>query len=127
MPRKTGSRGASCGGPRHASMRPRPDAAENLDAAREAYARAAASMRPRPDAAENKWCLDAGIKPDAPASMRPRPDAAENFMQEKLNKLAGFASMRPRPDAAENSFARSNADTALEASMRPRPDAAENL
>ena len=36
----------------------------------------AASMRPRPDAAENalRWSSSAGVM----ASMRPRPDAAEN-------------------------------------------------
>ena len=38
---------------------------------------AAASMRPRPDAAENIDCLLAGQRHDL-ASMRPRPDAAEN-------------------------------------------------
>ena len=54
MPRKTaaavlrGVRGAG------ASMRPRPDAAENMvDAGRMDAVPNAASMRPRPDAAEN--------------------------------------------------------------------------
>ena len=42
----------------HASMRPRPDAAENPHrAAARAAAQVAASMRPRPDAAENRWVL----------------------------------------------------------------------
>ena len=36
-----------------------------------------ASMRPRPDAAENGLQLHL-IPPDRTASMRPRPDAAEN-------------------------------------------------
>ena len=39
-----------------------------------------ASMRPRPDAAEN---VDLGHEPrraTLPASMRPRPDAAENLI-----------------------------------------------
>ena len=34
-------------------MRPRPDAAENVEARRPFLAPVAASMRPRPDAAEN--------------------------------------------------------------------------
>ena len=36
-----------------------------------------ASMRPRPDAAENGGHAQIGLQP-IPASMRPRPDAAEN-------------------------------------------------
>ena len=63
---------------------------------------AAASMRPRPDAAENlrdPACAMAGIS----ASMRPRPDAAENPAAAVWRRaLAAGASMRPRPDAAEN-------------------------
>ena len=42
--------------------------------------RSSASMRPRPDAAENKYQIffyDKNIK----ASMRPRPDAAENALK----------------------------------------------
>ena len=38
----------------------------------------AASMRPRPDAAENA-VYDATEKVEEEASMRPRPDAAENL------------------------------------------------
>ena len=45
-------------------------------AARRGPARAA-SMRPRPDAAENARIVGAGLA-NMPASMRPRPDAAEN-------------------------------------------------
>ena len=37
-----------------------------------------ASMRPRPDAAENFDPLDLPAAQRQPASMRPRPDAAEN-------------------------------------------------
>ena len=37
-----------------------------------------ASMRPRPDAAENQLYLAADVA-DVAASMRPRPDAAENM------------------------------------------------
>ena len=36
-----------------------------------------ASMRPRPDAAENAGAPHRDVPPDT-ASMRPRPDAAEN-------------------------------------------------
>ena len=60
-----------------ASMRPRPDAAENLLFEVRPHQRRSASMRPRPDAAENAHPgqdLAAGSR----ASMRPRPDAAEN-------------------------------------------------
>ena len=39
---------------------------------------AGASMRPRPDAAENEAVRRAD-RPAVSASMRPRPDAAENF------------------------------------------------
>ena len=53
MPRKTrGARGGDRGN-RAASMRPRPDAAENLRHRRGHSVVADASMRPRPDAAEN--------------------------------------------------------------------------
>ena len=40
-----------------ASMRPRPDAAENAGADAVEAEAGAASMRPRPDAAENQWML----------------------------------------------------------------------
>ena len=62
-----------------------------------------ASMRPRPDAAENRvrwrYPTSAGT-----ASMRPRPDAAENAIerQQREDHRLLVASMRPRPDAAEN-------------------------
>ena len=86
---------------------------------------ALASMRPRPDAAEN------GLDPAPPAaaalaSMRPRPDAAENDAARLRHRRPALASMRPRPDAAENARVRSIAARARPASMRPRPDAAEN-
>ena len=60
-----------------ASMRPRPDAAENIQCGSAVVGGAAASMRPRPDAAENAT-LTSGVLAYARASMRPRPDAAEN-------------------------------------------------
>ena len=77
MPRKT--TGCRRPGPSStdASMRPRPDAAENAERAERAERAAAASMRPRPDAAENVERRQPHVeRPDA--SMRPRPDAAEN-------------------------------------------------
>ena len=109
-----------------ASMRPRPDAAENaVEMLRKGYF-GGASMRPRPDAAENfisrtSACrrrggfneaaarcrgklrqLPAGHQPRRSASMRPRPDAAENFAAAVAAGGDQVASMRPRPDAAEN-------------------------
>ena len=68
----------------------------------DALAPSAASMRPRPDAAENTV---GAVKLDllgSRASMRPRPDAAENQFKRVLDALKFCASMRPRPDAAEN-------------------------
>ena len=60
-----------------------------------------ASMRPRPDAAEN--AINAVLRGDQPAaSMRPRPDAAENANLDDRRPIRRIASMRPRPDAAEN-------------------------
>ena len=57
MPRKTAVSGRGCGDPDDASMRPRPDAAENPARPRRRTAAVeAASMRPRPDAAENRDC-----------------------------------------------------------------------
>ena len=88
-----------------ASMRPRPDAAENVGAGGEHGPDSCrASMRPRPDAAEN--VVDVGDRAAAwrRASMRPRPDAAENPPRPGSAPAEVFlASMRPRPDAAENS------------------------
>ena len=88
-----------------ASMRPRPDAAENAVEARHHPTQAViASMRPRPDAAENATATD-GLLGPVPASMRPRPDAAENAAFRHFYSDGVTASMRPRPDAAENACA----------------------
>ena len=85
-----------------------------------------ASMRPRPDAAENAVARTRHAG-DARASMRPRPDAAENAVGRGLAVRGARASMRPRPDAAENTHADPrDGPPLLAASMRPRPDAAEN-
>ena len=64
-------------------------------------ARPGASMRLRPDAAENFPDL-AGDPRRGKASMRPRPDAAENLHRAVELRAGLNASMRPRPDAAEN-------------------------
>ena len=89
MPRKTHGGRELRFGARAASMRPRPDAAENLPDVLRDWADAEASMRPRPDAAENAQVREVGL--DFPAaSMRPRPDAAENL------PLAGSTRGRPR-------------------------------
>ena len=61
----------------------------------------AASMRPRPDAAENSQ-YTGHMRRRMIASMRPRPDAAENQHDGRRETCPRHASMRPRPDAAEN-------------------------
>ena len=61
-----------------------------------------ASMRPRPDAAENAPIARRRVSAQRPASMRPRPDAAENAPFSTVVRFQSDASMRPRPDAAEN-------------------------
>ena len=66
------------GGGVNASMRPRPDAAENILFLIRLIRIRIASMRPRPDAAENAREDPNRTDPTATASMRPRPDAAEN-------------------------------------------------
>ena len=58
MPRKTRGGGGGPGERGAASMRPRPDAAENVGLERVAEADIRASMRPRPDAAENVTLSD---------------------------------------------------------------------
>ena len=115
--------------PPRASMRPRPDAAENGRLrSRAGGAGSGASMRPRPDAAENcsppcpcprppTACFNEAAarcrgKHAPPALVR---TAAERGFNEAAARCrgkrpdpacaavgAGLASMRPRPDAAEN-------------------------
>ena len=110
-----------------------------------------ASMRPRPDAAENRG-IAANLRLDHVrfneaaarcrgkhagrgvfhdtldhASMRPRPDAAENLRHPAIirfrsccfNEAAARCRGKPR-NQPRNDLA------AADASMRPRPDAAEN-
>ena len=136
-----------------ASMRPRPDAAENTrctgTSGRSRFQ--LASMRPRPDAAENRQVRAASAGRPSPASMRPRPDAAENravppfcfapfhrFNEAAARcrgkRLPGPRSFRPCRrfnEAAARCRGKRQRDGDNElpvrsASMRPRPDAAEN-
>ena len=85
-----------------------------------------ASMRPRPDAAENAAVTrtsTAGIRRfnEAAARCRGKHQAPDVLAARRR------ASMRPRPDAAENAeVAVHDARDLAAASMRPRPDAAEN-
>ena len=151
MPRKTSRDPPARAGRPAASMRPRPDAAENFGNCAKQAQTNPASMRPRPDAAEN--CADAWRSSGRRwASMRPRPDAAENVANPDAFDFMPPASIRPRPDAAENVVGRLQHLAAAVgfneaaarcrgklrpglpppqredgASMRPRPDAAENV
>ena len=83
MPRKTRQRQGLCNSGLTASMRPRPDAAENAGAlGGVGEGRAAASMRPRPDAAENarsarpRRAQPAGRFNEAAARCRGKPTRA---------------------------------------------------
>ena len=129
---KPTGRGLQPAGPRTASMRPRPDAAENRPRRRlRGRPDRAASMRPRPDAAENRPARPAAGRERRAASMRPRPDAAENHPYVSALFVAPpDASMRPRPDAAENRALRCATRPALSACFneaaarcRGKPDA----
>ena len=93
MPRKTGEAGgAAAHGRTPASMRPRPDAAENSEVHRELHMEWAgfneAAARCRGKRPRGRRRRDGR----AVASMRPRPDAAENGRIEEVTppKLAGF-------------------------------------
>ena len=150
MPRKTVIRSAPLPDHSVASMRPRPDAAENPFRAslpvpeHSSFNEAAARCRGKRPPAEK---LGRGRH----ASMRPRPDAAENPVARPILRAPPVASMRPRPDAAENTARRTlstwrsacfneaaarcrgkrplrdHGALRAAASMRPRPDAAENF
>ena len=85
-----------------------------------------ASMRPRPDAAENREIEEAGVV-SLLVSMRTRPDAAENpgldsplrLWQQGFNEAAARCRGKPQASVPHRRGGRL-------ASMRPRPDAAEN-
>ena len=110
-----------------ASMRPRPDAAENLRSPAGAPAGHVWSFN---EAAARCRGKRAGLPPRsrgaAPASMRPRPDAAENGSR----KICSPVSRRRFNEAAARCRGkrrrRAAAGSRPAASMRPRPDAAEN-
>ena len=101
MPRKTGGAELRKLLDNVASMRPRPDAAENSRESPSGFSlsdcfnEAAARCR-------GKRVHDGQTQGVLDASMRPRPDAAENRCVDHLRDGAPIASMRPRPDAAEN-------------------------
>ena len=102
MPRKTDARYVSLNPTREASMRPRPDAAENPLPDRMGDRTGRASMRPRPDAAENDRSATYGYAVgdcfnEAAARCRGKLPA-----RAQTGLLLLGASMRPRPDAAEN-------------------------
>ena len=86
-----------------------------------------ASMRPRPDAAENPRGLSFPSELASCASMRPRPDAAENpgWPRSTSTPACRFneAAARCRGKRCWRGWGR---PPRREASMRPRPDAAEN-
>ena len=86
-----------------------------------------ASMRPRPDAAENRSRTCAPNGPGVPASMRPRPDAAENPRGRSAAHARGSCFNEAAARCRGKPCRRHRADrTQPCASMRPRPDAAEN-
>ena len=126
MPRKTNTNGRYANQGEGASMRPRPDAAENVGGLGGGRGRRRpASMRPRPDAAEN---------PNA----RPRRDAGVARFNEAAARCRGKRAAdghRARPEARFNEAAArcrgklgrgGDVEPRSAASMRPRPDAAEN-
>ena len=127
MPRKTcrTRRTAACSATRfnEAAARCR---GKRGDAQRGPGAGRAASMRPRPDAAENT----AVARPRDPDALGFNEAAArcrgKRAGRPRLPAGGGRASMRPRPDAAENVEADAPLAEDHRASMRPRPDAAEN-
>ena len=109
-----------------ASMRPRPDAAENPRSSAGGGCKRRASMRPRPDAAEN---------PDRrhdQRSLAVRFNEAAARCRGKRAPLDGFVRAVQRFNEAAARCRGKHADRLdlgrdeLAASMRPRPDAAEN-
>ena len=110
-----------------ASMRPRPDAAENISTGERRWLIRSASMRPRPDAAENpRQNEDRMTSPvcfnEAAArcrGKRPTASSAETSHRGCFNEAAARCRGKPEPGLRA-------AKPRLLASMRPRPDAAEN-
>ena len=92
MPRKTLGGDVVRAHRGRASMRPRPDAAENVNVGRREYAVRPASMRPRPDAAENARQSASAPRPgggfnEAAARCRGKPVVT---MQEARMTALGF-------------------------------------
>ena len=88
-----------------------------------------ASMRPRPDAAEN-FLMSLPDNPGMGASMRPRPDAAENIATAETDPTAATPGFNEAAARCRGKLACPSPGRDLlrdHASMRPRPDAAENL
>ena len=88
MPRKTRLEELRLAGPGRASMRPRPDAAENARA-RALFPRSGSSFNEAAARCRGKHAPGRVAEQDEPASMRPRPDAAENkaIEMQKLQTL----------------------------------------
>ena len=109
-----------------ASMRPRPDAAENpsrpaaLPHGSARFNEAAARCRGKPSPSRRMLVYGRSFNEAAARCRGKRPTRS-------FKRYGASASMRPRPDAAENAATTSLVSSApARASMRPRPDAAEN-
>ena len=151
MPRKTGRAGGIQRVDDAASMRPRPDAAENRPLAMVALKTSVASMRPRPDAAENGGARSLttpttpsfneaaarcrGKRTSGPSSASFRTsgfnEAAARCRGKLSRKLSnqhqinlGFNEAAARCRGKHSPWFLAVPDAP--ASMRPRPDAAEN-
>ena len=126
MPRKTLRKGRQRQDRALASMRPRPDAAEN---GHSAMGRGSRACRFNEAAARCRGKRGARRRSDPiqGASMRPRPDAAENG---RGRAELGRGSRRFNEAAArcrgKLPRGRGRGRLGCDASMRPRPDAAEN-
>ena len=102
MPRKTDGGRREAGRQLRASMRPRPDAAENSAGREEDAGVLRASMRPRPDAAENAGLERRQRLPDAGFNEAAARCRGKRTLLVQAIQMPNLASMRPRPDAAEN-------------------------
>ena len=150
MPRKTNRRNSSRNLRHLASMRPRPDAAENLIPDCVEDADKGASMRPRPDAAENEavtgFLVDHVRRFNEAAARcrgkRRRPAGRgrpRRCFNEAAARCRGKRAVQGRGSARKTRFneaaarcrgkpgAQRLARPRRPASMRPRPDAAENV
>ena len=125
MPRKTPCLARQVDLMTNASMRPRPDAAENVRFPHGGGGETLASMRPRPDAAENarrRTAAAAAVRRFNEAAARCRGKRAARWPRRSPRPRFNEAAARCRGKRALALAADQGAD----ASMRPRPDAAEN-